>query len=694
MRNSPLNFRPRHPRRQGVVAVMAMIFLVLFSTLALAMYEVSSVNVQSARAMGDGSHARVIAEAGLRWMTYRFVHMNRPKTTIGKIDAATANTLWPAIVTAVTNDFASLVNPSERALTTAGNTITSTPIALDNTAGRFTITIQQHPFSVTDPLDQRSIRVTSTGMVGIAQRSLSMDFTIDKKVKFAVIGKVEIQLGKNTLVEGSIAMGTPNKFPPFIALSDFKHLTSNLDTQIANFESWLKTNHQGYDGRVRVASAEGTAAIAAGYTDVNGDGYIDEYDLFVKEFDANHDNVISKAEFTNPSTGLLYDPALFTAIDTLGGPLKPTDPNRAGYQNNLIANNDAYAKVRGSVLLADTAASWSTVLAASGLTLNDMFAGPIIPTDGSAPVQFGVSPTQLFDLSPSNFDTSGYAAKSGTNAGTTVKTATSITDAVLSAADANGGTAIEQTPYGSTSYQATYNRPVFKNMTFVNCTIPKGLNALFQNCTFQGDTHVHLTTNITDSSNNTSTSASNGMTWSKRMRSGNFNSSTPLTAANSYGFTEGNNLRFDGCTMNGPITADVPTAYTHFSDSWEFTGATVFNNLVDQTATIIAPQTNIEMGSFTDPAAAPSTMIGVVVVGNIDIRGNTLIDGSIVVTGDGAGNTTLGWFGSSDSSTDPNAIPAEGWGKINLRYNPNRALPDGINVSIDILPNSDSYTEG
>jgi hypothetical protein len=84
----------------------------------------------------------------------------------------------------------------------------------------------------------------------------------------------------------------------------------------------------------------------------------------------------------------------------------------------------------------------------------------------------------------------------------------------------------------------------------------------------------------------------------------------------------------------------------------------------------------------------------VVVVGNIDIRGNTLVDGSVLVTGDGAGNTTLGWFGASDASTDPNAVPAEGWGKINLRYNPNRALPDGINVSIDILPNASSYLEG
>jgi hypothetical protein len=184
------------------------------------------------------------------------------------------------------------------------------------------------------------------------------------------------------------------------------------------------------------------------------------------------------------------------------------------------------------------------------------------------------------------------------------------------------------------------------------------------------------------------------MTWSQRMRSGGFSNNTALTAANSYGFTDGNNLHFDSCTINGPLASDVPTAYTHFTNSWEFTGSSYFNNTSDPTATIVAPQVNIEMGSYVAPSQAPSTLLGVVVVGNIDIRGTTLVDGSIIVTGDGAGNTTLGYFGDSDASSDPNAVPTGGWGKINLRYNPYRPLPDGINIPIDILPNPDTYVEG
>jgi hypothetical protein len=674
-----------------------MLFLVLFTVLAMAMYRLSTVNTASAENLGDAERARAAAESGIRWITYRFVHMNRPKTAVGNVTASVANTMWPAITTAIQNDFANNLNASEKTVTISGSTLTTAPISLD-TNGQCAIKVQQHPLNVSDPLDARTLHVTSTGTYGLCTRTVSMDFTISKSVPFAVVGKVEIQLGKNTLVEGNVAMGKANLYPPFVALSDFKHLTPALDTAIGNFETFLKGNHNGLDGRISIQNqTEWNAALAAGYTDVNGDGYIDEYDLFLKAFDTNHDKQITQAEFTDPSTGLLYDANLFSAIDNLGGPLSITDPIRQGYQNNILANNDGYAKVRGTVMLEDTEPGWAANLASQGLTVNDMFAGPIIPpSPATPPVQFGVSPTDLIDLTPGNFDTSGFLAQSGTNAGPSSQTPTTLTNMTITAALANGGTEVDTAPYGSTGWQATYQKPVFKNMTFVNCQIPIGLNALFENCTFQGVTYVHMTTNITDPSGNTTTSASNGMTWAQRMvpGKGSFNSNTVLTANNSLGFQQGNDLRWDNCTILGPLACDVPTAYTHFSNSWEFTGSTVFNNQEDQTATIVAPQTNIEMGSFVAPTQAPSTMIGVVVVGNIDIRGTTLVDGSIIVTGDGAANTTLGWFGPNDGSTDPNSVPTGGFGKINLRYNPNRSLPNGINIAVNITPVTSSYVEG
>jgi hypothetical protein len=84
-----------------------------------------------------------------------------------------------------------------------------------------------------------------------------------------------------------------------------------------------------------------------------------------------------------------------------------------------------------------------------------------------------------------------------------------------------------------------------------------------------------------------------------------------------------------------------------------------------------------------------------VVAGNIDIRGATTIDGSIVVTGDGAGNTTLAFFGNSDGETDPDEIGGgQKYGRLMLRYNPNRIVPDGLVLPIDITPKVSSYREG
>jgi len=242
-------------------------------------------------------------------------------------------------------------------------------------------------------------------------------------------------------------------------------------------------------------------------------------------------------------------------------------------------------------------------------------------------------------------------------------------------------------------------------MTLRNIIIPKGINPLFEDCVFEGVTFIDSERNITQSNGTTvTTSSGDGMSWANRRIAGNSTinrdtvlvgtGNTPTTPqATTQGSVNGNNVRFNNCTFKGPIANNYSTAYTHWANSWEFTGSTLFDNQVDATATIVAPQTNIERGSFTNPLASPSTLNGVVVAGNIDIRGTSVVDGSIIVTGDGAGNTTLGYFGPSDGDTNPTAMPEGGYGRLLVRYNPNRALPDGINVRVDIVADAGTYRE-
>jgi len=714
--NSPIGRPITRPR--GATAVLAMLFLVMFVTLSLAMLSLATSNAQSASSLSDVARAQDSAESGLRWMEYRFLKMDRPKTTIGNITASVAKTLWTnsagGLQKAIADDFAlatvnghsnpnQLFNAAERPWTIVnGKDMTSSWIAPDESGAQFQLHIAQHPTYVGDPLDARYLRVTATGKFGKAQRSASLDFKLDKKIKFAVVGKVPIQIGRNTVVEGNVAMATANKYPPIQMLSDFTHFDPNLATKITNFDNFLESKHIGYDGRISVANtAEYSQALSAGYSDYNVDGYIDEYDLFVKQYDSNGDRKITRTEFTKPSTGKLYDDNLFTLLDGLGAPLFAGDVIRDGFNDNVIDNRDGYAKIRGTLSFATTAEAWIANLTPKNQTINDWVIGPIEPTEpGVAPVKFGATVNDTLDLSPTNFDqcAENFRARSGPAMGATVRTATVIQNAVVTSADANGGTSSEQTPYGSTSYQATYKRPVFRNITFKNCQIQKGTNGLFDGCTFEGVTFVDMTHNITDASNhvggNVVTDPTSGMTWSKRMKSGTFANTTVLTTTNSYGFADGNNIRFHNCTFHGPLAGPAATAYTHFSNSWEFTGATLFDNTADETATIVCPNTNIEMGSFTNPNAAPSTLKGVVVAGNIDIRGTSTVDGSIIVTGDGAGNTTLSYFGPSDGDTNPTAMPEGGYGRLDIRYNQYRALPDGINMPIDVTADSDTYKEG
>ncbi len=778
-------------RRRGVTALLAMLFLVLITVLSLAMFHVAAANVQTSHNFSDLSRAQAAAESGLRWTSYRFQTMARPRELAGSITPGVAYTLWNrtgGIRDTLRQDFVTVYGvggqPVAVDMSIADRIRVLTPIPTDIGGATYTLTVRQLTpedfLTPSDKADARFLRVTSTGRYRNSVRSVSMDFEIEKRAKFAVVGKVPLQFGRNTLVEGPVGM-TTTRNPPVLILSDLAHTHPGLKSRIQNWNTYLRgsgsvdgrmvRNHIGYDNRVSVNNApEYRLATAAGYSDVNGDAYIDEYDLFVQTFDANRDGGITKQEFTNPSTGKMYDENLFKAIDSLSPPLINEDRNgngqfdhgedtndngkfdverpRDGFGDEVIDNRDGYAKFRGQIMLAQDADAWQRTLSSPRKVL-DNFAGTIAPEEtGQQTVRFNVSQGELLDLNPENFEQAAekFRVKTGEQPGFPARRAIGrLENLTLAASDVAysvpyapnsvrvlsvGGTKLtlgevvlkttfdaanaaaraagkplatsgpatfsheETVPYGSSSWQAKYRRPVFHRVTFVNVRIPKGINALFENCVFQGVTFVEVERLITRSGGGSTTNSGDGMTWAQRMVSGSFSNNTVLTKDNSRGFQQGNNLRFHNSTFEGPVGSNYSTAYTHFANSWEFTGATIFNNKVDHTATIVAPQTNIEMGSFTDPNAAPSTLIGVVVAGNLDIRGTSVVDGSIIVTGDGAGSTTLGYFGDNDGNTDAGEMKEGGYGRLNIHYNPHRPLPDGINIAVDIKGKIATYREG
>ena len=788
-----LNVRThRTARRRGVTALLAMLFLMLITVLSLAMFHMASSNVQTSANYSDLARAQSAAESGLRWTAYRFATMQRPRDLAGSVTPNVAYNIWnrtDGMRDRFAQNLALVRDQSNLAVkVSAGgdSVMVTSQVPTDLPGATFTVWVRQlsgrDALGNGDPADERFIRVTSTGKYRNAVRSVSMDFQIEKRAKFAVIGKVPIQIGRNTIIDGPIGMATASKYPPVLILPDFAHLShSILQTKLTKFNTYLRgtssvngrtvKNHATLDNRISINNqAEYIAATRQGYRDVNGDAYIDEYDLVLETFDTNKDGAIDQREFTNPSTGKLYDEQLFGTIDGLGAPRYDEDKNgndsldrdedtifinnhldqeppRDGYQDNKIDNRDGYAKIRGQIFLATTMNDWQSRLAA-GQSVQDYFLGPIAVEDkGASATKFGAGPNELLDLNPQNFEQAalGFRDKTATGTPMPLKQVGLIANAVLAPEDAAlysiphvrvktvGGTTLvlnsiiptsvfnaardqavlekktpptsepapttidEKTPNGSTTHQAMYRRPWFRGVTFRSVRIPKGINALFDKCKFEKVTFIEVERDIKTSSGAVTTSSSEGGNFARRMKTGSFTADTVLTATNSYGFSLGNNIRFDNCIFEGPLASNYATAYTHFANSWEFTNSAIFNNKEDQTATIVAPQTNIEMGSFADPVSAPSTLIGVVVAGNLDIRGTSSVDGSIIVTGDGAGNTTLGYFGASDgdSSTSLDLTKnGNGWGRLSIRYNDMRALPDGINIPIEVVEKLYTYREG
>ena len=229
-----------------------------------------------------------------------------------------------------------------------------------------------------------------------------------------------------------------------------------------------------------------------------------------------------------------------------------------------------------------------------------------------------------------------------------------------------------------------------------------------------------------------------------------------------------NNVRFHDCLFVGSIVSDTPDEYTQVRNKMQFTGATRFttvhpdepdnsnlnpddNDMEDiLTSSMMLPNYSVDLGSFNSPPDQNITLQGAIIAGVLDARGNTTIDGALLLTFDpthGAGplldvygnpignpagfNASLGYFGSDDGdyeSIDPNdlpivggvrivgydtngdgladapydepqpagsaPVPFNGFGKIRIRHDPNMRLPSGLMLPLSMPPVSGTYQEG
>jgi len=784
--------RARTRYRRGVASVLAMMFLVIFGSLAAAMAVVAQGNLRTADSSLKVSRAQSAAESGLVFAQRRLARESqRFVVEKGVIDAGFASRLWngtwssgdgevevlPAVgfeapsspdgLAAAIRD-AHLVDTAAFAVSAEhadlpeiyeGGALVTLPMRLEAGVNTLWFQLMYEPVAGTN-----RVRVTSLGVDGEIRRTLSIEFEITKRIEYAVISPNRVMIGKNVLVEGPLGTRygtedgelTAENGDPLVMRSDFRYLSDELTEKIGVLAQAIASHDVDGDARLRPAHpVEGEGLSGTGFTDLDGNQFVDDFDLFLSEYDANGDGMVVWDE-TRAAAADIDQGAEFAGIDDqlarlidLARPDRNGDGEvdardvRLGYSDGVLSSYDLYAKVTGKLVFGVTEEEWQS---AAGEDWRGIAQGPVRPTDATGPARFGASTDELRVVTTSDFAESAqwFSTNVTANFAAQASAGASAGGTIVAAASAP----YESVPYGSTAAYDYYRRPIYRNMVFRDVRIPKGANPLFENCRFEGTVYLETETGCTDINWNYT-----GALKQVDLGGGNISYVPRFPGVNSMlGSTTitdtrtiSNSVRFHGCTFLGSIAGDTPAEFTHWRNKVQLTGATRFysdpededldlqsdgaqlrailesfgSTKLDrlQRSSIMLPGWSVDVGNFTNEVAADPDLTarvklkGTIIAGVLDVRGTADVEGTLLMTyrpigGQGAlayngkpesFNTTLGYFGALDGDGE-GALPGDagfsGFGEIRLRYDPNAKLPDGIPWPVSIEPVADSYHEG
>lgn len=291
-------------------------------------------------------------------------------------------------------------------------------------------------------------------------RTITQDFRMVKRVSQAVVSPNRIMIGKNVLITGALGSTYEDvqeeNGNPVTLKSDFRGLHTELDQKIDIFISKLSQYDVDGDNRLRTDhpveklglpydNTGGNGAPNATFGDVTQDGYVDDFDLFLNQFDANGDGKVALSDDLRagtPGSGLTaefiggggepIDDDLALLLDAAnpdrnrngvsgfqdldndgvwdpGEPLLDYDDYHGqyadqvlGYRDGVLDYKDQYAKVRGRLAFRVGHNEWED---AQG-DLNSILQGAIRPARDEAAQTYDASESQLPDLTPDRFTVS------------------------------------------------------------------------------------------------------------------------------------------------------------------------------------------------------------------------------------------------------------------------------------------------
>ena len=379
------------PTRRGVVGILAMMFLVLFTSLSLAMAVATQGNLRTAsshlrvtRALGAADTGIGLAASRLNEACARFV------TTKGEMTPAYLLSLWrdatsatPAATVLPAVDgrsetsspkgiAAALVNlnkaDSSSNIVSATGTNAAGPITVPtpptdwvafspigiekNVAGKI-VTAVQISYSPPDSTTGQ-VQAIVTGYdwdytrARWVTRQAQQNFSLKKTVRHAILSPSRVMIGRDVQVDGPVgdtyashALDTSDG-PPIVIKSDFLGLDSVLDQKIKDFYAQVLISDVDGDNRLRVGHPTEGAALATlnakdynsdhqpdnAFKDVTRDGYVDDYDIFLNHYDpSGNGRVVLSNTLTAGTTNANKTP-MFTADDALAMLIDGGNPDR------------------------------------------------------------------------------------------------------------------------------------------------------------------------------------------------------------------------------------------------------------------------------------------------------------------------------------------------------------------------------
>ncbi len=193
----------RQQKRPGVVLVISMIFLLIFSSLAVSMATLSGDSVQIANNQHKINSAYCAAQSGLQTAKYLLATVTLDSTIYNTVSQSEADNAWSDFCDHVNNNApgnASVTGPVSFSYSGGGQRLTFGPVNF-GTDSDFTVTFERY---TSNPLE---IRIQATGVDGQVTRSVAIDTEITKDravLDYAVASRGRMWLTGDSTIHGDI----------------------------------------------------------------------------------------------------------------------------------------------------------------------------------------------------------------------------------------------------------------------------------------------------------------------------------------------------------------------------------------------------------------------------------------------------------------------------------------------------------